>query len=102
MRASPGRVISNALTGEQIVIRRSASETNGALLEFDLYLPSGGHVPARHVHPEQRERFTILAGELEFDVAGRTFRAAAGESVVVAPGTPHWFGNKGTQQAHAR
>jgi len=41
----PERVIANALTGERIVIRRGAAETDGALLEFDLYLPPGGHVP---------------------------------------------------------
>lgn len=98
----PERVIANALTGERIVIRRGAAETDGALLEFDLYLPPGGHVPARHVHPEQRERFTVLEGTLEFHVEGRTILAAPGESVLVTPGTPHWFGNTDTQTAHAR
>jgi quercetin dioxygenase-like cupin family protein len=96
------RVIANALTGERIVIRRNAAETDGALLEFDLYLPAGGHVPAGHVHPEQRECFTVVEGALEFHVGGRTIYAGAGESVLVTPGTPHWFGNKGQTEAHAR
>src|SRR5439155_2855543 len=53
---TPARVIDNPISGERIVIRESGEETGGRRLSFDLYLPRGGHVPARHVHPLQEER----------------------------------------------
>jgi quercetin dioxygenase-like cupin family protein len=97
-----GRVIDNPISGERIVIRTSGAQTGGQLLCFDLYLPPGGHVPARHVHPEQVERFTVLAGELRFRVGRRTFLASPGDTIAVPAGTSHWFGNAGTQLAQAR
>lgn len=90
-----GRVLENPVSGERIVIRQSGSETGGRLLEFDLFLPPGGHVPAQHAHPAQEERFTVLDGRMRFRLAGRTIVASAGESVVVPPGAPHRFGNAG-------
>ena len=59
---APHRLISNPISGEQILIHTSGAETDGKLLVFDLFLPPGKHVPSRHTHPIQEERFTILAG----------------------------------------
>lgn len=96
------RVIENPISGERIVIRTSGAQTAGRLLSFDLSLPPGGHVPARHVHPEQVERFTMLAGQLQFRVGRRTFLAGPGETIAVPAGTAHWFGNPGKVMAHVR
>jgi quercetin dioxygenase-like cupin family protein len=93
-----GRVIDNPVSGERIVIR----ESGGELLSFDLFLPPGGHVPARHVHPVQEERFTVVAGRIRFRLGRRTILANPGETVVVPAGTAHWFGNAGAEAAHAR
>jgi quercetin dioxygenase-like cupin family protein len=95
------QVISNAVTGERIVIRTTAEESDGTLLAFDLFLPPGGHVPARHAHPVQEERFTIVDGALEFHIANRRIQARAGDTVIVPPRTPHWFGNREPLRAHA-
>jgi quercetin dioxygenase-like cupin family protein len=96
------RVIDNPISGERIVIRESGAQTGGRLLSFDLYLPPRGHVPAGHVHPEQEERFTVVAGRMRFRLGGRTVVAGTGETVVVPPGTAHWFGNPGPEVSHAR
>lgn len=95
------RVITNPLSGERIVVRRSGEDTQGKLLAFDLYLPPGGKVPSGHTHPTQTERFTVLEGRLRFRLGRRVVRVAAGECVTVAPGTPHWFRNDGPADAHA-
>jgi quercetin dioxygenase-like cupin family protein len=97
-----GRVIENPISGERIIIRESGAQTGGQMLSFDLFLPPGGHVPARHVHPVQEERFTVLAGLMRFRLGRRAILAQAGETVVVPPGTAHWFGNAGAEEAHAR
>jgi hypothetical protein len=44
---SVGRVIHNPISGERIVVRASGTQTDGRLFAFDLFLPPGGHVPAR-------------------------------------------------------
>ncbi len=89
------RVIHNPVSGERIVIRTTAAQTDGRLLVFDLSLPPGGHVPARHAHPSQEERFTVIEGHMRFRFAGKTCAVNPGESVVVPKGQPHWFGNPG-------
>jgi quercetin dioxygenase-like cupin family protein len=96
------RVIENPISGERIVIRESGADTGGRLLAFDLYLPPRGHVPAAHAHPVQEERFTIVSGRMRFRLGRRTLFAEAGDTVVVAPGTAHWFGNAGLDELHAR
>jgi quercetin dioxygenase-like cupin family protein len=96
------RVIDNPISGERIVIRTSGAESEGRLLCFDLFLPPGGHVPAPHVHPEQLERFTVVAGQLRFRIGHRTVVARPGETIAVAAGTAHWFGNPGAQVAQVR
>ena len=96
------RVIHNPISGERIVIRTSAAETGGQLLIFDLFLPPGGHVPARHAHPVQEERFTVMQGRMRFSFAGKTVLLNPGGSVVVPRGQAHWFGNPGPEPSLAR
>jgi quercetin dioxygenase-like cupin family protein len=96
------RVIVNPASGERIVIRTSGAETEGRVLIFDLWLPPAGHVPARHAHPIQEERFTVLSGRMRFVLGRQTILAAPGDTVLVPPGTPHWFGNIGMETACAR
>ena len=100
--AAGERVIVNPVSGEHIVVRISGAQTGGRLLAFDLFLPPGGHVPARHVHPIQSEQFTVVAGRMRFTLGRRTILAGPGETVVVPAGTPHWFGNAGRDVSRAR
>jgi quercetin dioxygenase-like cupin family protein len=101
VEAHAGRVIENPVSHERIVVRASGTGTAGRLLAFELYLPPGAHVPARHVHPIQEERFTVVGGRMRFRLGGRSVEARAGETVVVPPGRAHWFGNAGEEPAHA-
>lgn len=100
--APPERVIHNPISGERIVIRETGAQTGGDLLSFDLFLPPGAHVPARHVHPVQEERFTVIEGRWRFRLGRRTILANPGDTVLVPAGTAHWFGNIGEGEAHAR
>ena len=98
----PGRVIHNPVSGERIEIRTSGTQTDGRMLCFDVILPPGGHVPAPHTHPEQVERFTVLAGQLRFRIGSKTLLARPGQTIAVPAGKPHWFCNAGAEAAHAR
>jgi quercetin dioxygenase-like cupin family protein len=98
MSASPGTIV-NPLSGEQITIRATAQDTGGRVLEWELLLAPGGKVPSRHVHPEQEECFTVLAGRMRFLVGGRRVTAGPGDTVRVPPGTVHHFANASAEPA---
>jgi quercetin dioxygenase-like cupin family protein len=100
--AAPRRMIANPVSGEQIIIHTSGAETDGKLLVFDLFLPPGAQVPSRHTHPIQEERFTILAGAMRFRLGWRRILATPSDTIVIAPGVAHWFGNAGSGVVHAR
>ncbi len=93
------RVIVNPLSGEQIVIRRTAAQTDGAVLDWELTLAPGGKVPSSHAHPGQEEVFTVLEGTMRFRVGWRRLIAAGGDVVRVPPGTVHHFANAGREPA---
>ncbi|MFL5806365.1 MAG: cupin domain-containing protein [Roseiflexaceae bacterium] len=101
--AAPRPVITNPISGEQIVIHTSGAETDGKLLVFDLFLPPGKHVPSRHTHPIQEERFTILAGTMRFRLGWwHHILATPSDTIVIPPGVARWFGNAGSEVVHAR
>jgi quercetin dioxygenase-like cupin family protein len=94
VQAAGNRIV-NPLSGEQIVVRRTAAQTGGRVLDWELVLAPGGRVPSSHAHPEQEECFTILEGQLRFRVGGRRLLAGPGDTVRIPPGTVHHFANAG-------
>ena len=55
-----------------------------------------------HVHPEQSERFEVVAGEMRFRVGLRTIIAGPGDVLLVEPGVAHSFANAGPDEARLR
>ena len=94
-----GHRIENPLSGEQIVVRRTAAQTGGRVLDWELVLAPGGRVPSSHAHPEQEECFRMLEGRMRFRVGGRRLLAGPGDTVRVPPGTVHHFANAGSGPA---
>ena len=67
---------------------------HGMLVRFNWRsVPDG--VITEHIHPYQKERFTILAGEAHFTLNGEQHIAGAGDTIVVPAGVPHSEGNHG-------
>jgi quercetin dioxygenase-like cupin family protein len=100
--AYAGQIIDNPVSGERIRFLRTAADTNGELLEFDVALTPDGHVPGKHVHPEQEERFTVTSGRMRFRLGRETIMAGPGDVVVVPAGAAHKFENGGDGPASAR
>jgi quercetin dioxygenase-like cupin family protein len=100
--AFAGQILQNPVSGERIHFLRTAADTDGELLEFELELAPDGRVPGAHVHPEQEERFHVLEGTMRFRLGLRTIVAGPGETVVVPAGRVHKFANGGDDTARVR
>jgi quercetin dioxygenase-like cupin family protein len=100
--AQAGQTLYNPVSGEKIEFIRTAADTDGELLEFELELSPDGHVPGAHVHPEQEERFHVLEGTMTFRLGLKKIVAEAGETVIVPRGRVHKFANGGDTPARAR
>jgi quercetin dioxygenase-like cupin family protein len=100
--AYAGQTLHNPVSGEQITFLRTAADTRGESLEFEVTLTPDGHVPGAHVHPEQEERFHVLEGTMKFRLGLRTVEAGPGETVIVPAGRMHRFANGGATAARAR
>ena len=95
-----GDVLVNTVLRNRIVFRRTAAETNGASLEFDLFLKPHTYVVLEHMHPLQEERITVVAGEMRGTKGAVKHCLTAGESMVVPPGVYHYWGNDGEEESH--
>jgi quercetin dioxygenase-like cupin family protein len=100
--AHAGLILDNPVSGERFEFRRTAADTNGELLEFDLTLAADGHVPGAHVHPEQEERFVVHSGRVRFRLGAKKIVAGPGDVVVVPAGKVHAFKNVGGEEAKVR
>ena len=61
-----------------------------------------GPAPPPHIHPRQRETFTLEEGDFELLLGDDWRTLQPGESFTVEPGTKHTYRNKGTQTARVR
>ncbi|HYZ28521.1 MAG TPA: cupin domain-containing protein [Thermoleophilaceae bacterium] len=100
--AHAGQILENPQSGERFIFRKTAADTGGEYLEFDLELQPDGKVPGKHVHPKQTERFEVLDGTMKFKLGRQTIVAKAGDVVTVPPGKSHKFQNGGMSPAHVR
>jgi mannose-6-phosphate isomerase-like protein (cupin superfamily) len=98
--AHAGQVLENPISGEKIIFRQTAADTDGELLAIELVLAPGGAVPGAHVHPEQEERFEVVSGTMGFRLGMKKVIAEAGETVIVPAGKMHRFFNAGDEPAH--
>jgi quercetin dioxygenase-like cupin family protein len=100
--ARSGDVLEHPVTGERLVWLKVAGDTDGRLLEGDMFAQPGGHPAATHVHPHQEERFRIVRGIVRLEVDGRERILTAGETASVPPGRPHTWANLGDDEACLR
>jgi quercetin dioxygenase-like cupin family protein len=94
-----GQIVENPVTGERLRFLKTFRDTNGESVVVECTVQPDGFVAAAHVHPEQSEHFQVLEGLVGFRVGKETVELAAGESVLVEPGTAHKFWNAGDTPA---
>jgi quercetin dioxygenase-like cupin family protein len=94
-----GDRLENPVTGEVLVFHRTSEDTNGESVLVETIVRPDGFVAAAHVHPQQTERFEVLAGVLGLRVGEKEILAEPGDVAVVPAGTPHRFWNAGEGEA---
>lgn len=95
-----GDTIENLVTGERILFRKTAADTNGEAVVIECFVKPNGFVAKAHVHPSQEERFEILKGSLMFKLDGQELPAGPGDRILVLAGSKHQFWNAGDEEAH--
>jgi quercetin dioxygenase-like cupin family protein len=92
--AKSGQVFKNPKSGETITFIKTSKDTNGEFVLFELECTKKGGVPFEHIHPLQKETFTIIEGSVYFKLNGKEVHVTAGNAVTVPPGAKHIFLNK--------
>jgi short-subunit dehydrogenase/mannose-6-phosphate isomerase-like protein (cupin superfamily) len=87
--ATTGESLENPITGERIVFRTTARESNGARVVIDHFLKPHTTTFPEHVQLNQQERFEIISGTASYSVDGVMCYAKTGDVIVVPPGTRH-------------
>jgi uncharacterized protein YndB with AHSA1/START domain/quercetin dioxygenase-like cupin family protein len=75
--------------GVTVEIRKTAEDTGGELLEFDVVGRARGFLTQAHVHTGQSERHEVIEGTLRLVIAGHEHVLRPGESMTVPAGAPH-------------
>ncbi len=96
-RTGQGRRIE--LGPNEIVIRLTGAETDGAFSLCEYITPPDGPSPPRHAHEATDEGFVVLDEVLECTVENDSIRAEEGDTVFDPQGTPHTFSAVGTAPA---
>jgi mannose-6-phosphate isomerase-like protein (cupin superfamily) len=98
--ARAGDVIESPVIGERAIFRQTAADTNGELLQLEVFQRVGAKGPVEHYHTGQEERFEVVSGVMHAQVGGREVRLGPGERVVIPAGTPHRWWNGGQEELH--
>jgi quercetin dioxygenase-like cupin family protein len=88
--------------GTTFEVVRSPADPERDPSEIVFTAKPNGPAPPPHVHPRQREVFTLEEGDFELLIDGEWRALAPGESVTVEPGATHTYRNKGTMTARVR
>ena len=96
-----GESLENRATGERLVFRRTAADTNGEALEYELVFKPQGFVVQEHLHPGQSERHEVVAGQLGLELPSGKQVLRAGDVVDVPAGTPHRLFAVDDERVHA-
>jgi hypothetical protein len=88
---SKGQTLRNEVTGETLVFRTTAAETDGASVVVEAFVEPDGAVAAAHVHPAQEERFFVceVSPALGFEQLLETMFSLAADGKVNRKGMPN-------------
>jgi uncharacterized protein YndB with AHSA1/START domain len=87
--ANTGDVLDMGPLGCRVQLIRTAAQTDGELVEFDVLGRPRGFLVASHVHTGQVESYVVMAGSLQIVENGLEHLLGPGETMDVPAGTAH-------------
>ena len=87
---------------QTMVITDMSVRTDGEVSRVEIELEPGQSGPPAHVHPQQREIYTVEAGELKVSLDSDRHTIRAGESIEITPGRVHRFANPSSEVVRFR
>lgn len=96
--AGEGRLL--LVLGNEIEIKLSSSDTAAMAFVFESTTPPGDGAPP-HIHTREDEMISVIEGDYEIFLDGKTYRATAGAVVYFPRSITHGFRNVGTTPARA-
>jgi quercetin dioxygenase-like cupin family protein len=100
--AHSGKVIENPKTRQRLTFMRTAQETGGELLEFEVAAAGGGADLPDHVHPEQVESIEVVDGAVRLRLNGDERLLGPGDAATVPAGAPHSWACVGDSATETR
>jgi mannose-6-phosphate isomerase-like protein (cupin superfamily)/uncharacterized protein YndB with AHSA1/START domain len=85
----PATVLDMPTVGVRVEIRRTAAETGGELVEFDVVGRARGFLAQPHIHPGQSEHYEVIEGAMRLVTGRRSVLVRPGEVAEVPPGVSH-------------
>src|ERR671915_304912 len=85
----PGDVLEAAPPGVRLEIRRTAADTGGELVEFDVVGRARGFITQPHKHAKQAERHEVIEGAMRLVIDGRERVLGPGDAAEVPAGATH-------------
>ena len=85
----PGDVLEAAPLGVRLEIRRTAAETDGELVEFDVVGRPRGFITQPHKHAKQAERHEVIEGAMRLVIDGREHVLGPGDAMEVPADATH-------------
>src|SRR4051794_27586979 len=82
-------VLEMAPLGVTVEIRRSAADTEGEFVEFDVVGRACGFLAQPHIHTGQTESYEVIAGTMHLDVGRRRHVLRPGQTMSVPAGVAH-------------
>jgi uncharacterized protein YndB with AHSA1/START domain/mannose-6-phosphate isomerase-like protein (cupin superfamily) len=75
--------------GVRVELRRTAADTDGELIEFDVVGRARGFIAAEHLHTGQTEHYQVIEGTMRLVVDGREHVLGPGEEMETPSGVLH-------------
>jgi uncharacterized protein YndB with AHSA1/START domain/mannose-6-phosphate isomerase-like protein (cupin superfamily) len=75
--------------GVDVELRRTAADTDGEYIEFDVVGRACGFLAVEHVHRRQTEHYEVIEGVMRLRLDGQEHLLGPGDEMTTPPGTPH-------------
>jgi quercetin dioxygenase-like cupin family protein len=95
-----GEWLENPVTGERVVIRTTAAESDGERFELECFLLPDAPRQPEHLHPHQQSAITVIKGVCGVKLDSDVRLATPGQRLVVPAGAPHQVWNAGGDTLH--